>query len=101
MWDNPQEIMCSGSGLRDIKQYMKAWGDGSRAEISMDFKDLKGSGHVIVAEQRTGKTIFVDSQNNEILDDSYFKTVESNKTSICRLDNLKPNRAIFDCVEEV
>lgn len=100
MWDNPQEIKCSGSGLKDIKQYMKSWGDGSRAEISIGFKGSDDS-HLIVAEQRTGKTIFVDSQNNEILDDSYFKTVESNKTSICRLDNLKPNRAIFDCVEEV
>lgn len=100
MWDNPQEIMCSGSGLRDIKQYMKAWGDGSRAEISIDFKDLDYS-HLIVAEQRAGKTIFVDPQTNEILDDSFFKTVKSNETSICRIDSLKPNRAIFDCVEEV
>ena len=101
MWDNPQEIKCSGSGLRDIKQYMKAWGDGSRAEISIFFKDLKGYGHVIVAEQRAGKTIFMDPQVNEILDDSFFKLVELNETSICRLDNLKPNRGIFDCVEEV
>ena len=100
MWDNPQEIKCSGSGLKDIKQYMKSWGDGSRAEISIDFKDLDYS-HLIVAEQRAGKTIFVDPQNNEILDDSFFKTVKSNETSICRLDNLKPNRRIFDCMEEV
>lgn len=100
MWDNPQEIKCSGSGLKDIKQYMKSWGDGSRAEVSIDFKGLDYS-HLIVAEQRAGKTIFVDPQNNEILDDSFFKTVESNKTSICRLDNLKPNRAIFDCVGRV
>ena len=100
MWDNPQEIMCSDSGLRDIKQHMKAWGDGSRAEISVSFKGLDYS-HVIVAEQRAGKTIFMDPQENEILDDSFFKTVVANETSICRIDNLKPNRAIFDCVEEV
>lgn len=100
MWDNPVEIHCKNNGLNDIKEHMKKWGDGARAEISVDYKCFK-YGHVFVAEQRSGQIVFIDPQTDEILDESIFNDFKDNCTSICRLDQLKPNSNIFDCMEEV
>ena len=39
MFENPQFIRCRGNAVESIKDYMTKWGNGSRAEICIVWKD--------------------------------------------------------------
>lgn len=88
----------NGSGIDDIKEYMKKCGDGSRAEISL--QTYEGV-HLFMAEQHNGITYFIDPQNYKADAKKYFEKVLIAPTRVCRIDNLKFSELIRECCEKV
>lgn len=98
-WENQERVWCmKGSGLEQIKAQMAAWGDGARAEVSVVWKD-GFNGHVFVAEQRDGKTVFLDPQSGDTDCSRYFGNAKMGLTNILRIDNNSPSDAILDCCD--
>ena len=96
-----------GGRVGVIKQQMKDWCDGARAEISIKWKGRRGSGHVFLCEQINGETVFYDAQTGrrgqEV--ESYFsycytRGVYANMQTFMRIDNLKPSDRMFDCIQK-
>lgn len=104
-WDNPDIQMTEGNGKADIERKMQEWGDGSRAEVIVYWKE--GGGHAFSAEQVDGQTKFVDPQvasSSEVAHDadSYFEHVKDDgSTYYWRTDDAKPHPNIKDCCKEV
>ena len=88
----------NGSGIDDIRKYMKEWGDGARAEISLQTVD--GS-HLFIAEQYNGITFFLDPQNYEVNAEEHFKRKLFDTTRICRIDDLQFSELVRECCEKV
>ena len=99
VWKNPDIKNPPGDGLEDIKNSMAQWGDGARAQIVFVWADAP-SGHTIIAEQRDGKTFFIDPQSNDTDVIEYFQYVSMGKTRYCRIDNLDVSKHIKDCYKE-
>lgn len=98
-WENQERVWCmSGNGLQQIQVQMARWGDGARAEVSITWKD-KGTGHVFVAEQHNGTTVFLDPQSGDTDCSRYFNNAKKGMTNILRIDNNSPSDAILDCCE--
>lgn len=88
----------NGSGIDDIREYMKKCGNGARAEISLQTCD--GS-HLFMAEQHNGVTYFIDPQNYKANADLYFEKILIAPTRVCRIDDLKFSELIRECCEKV
>ena len=100
VWENPDVIGTSGSGLSDIQSAMNNWGDGARAQICVQWEYGDG-GHTFMAEQRNGKTYFFDPQTGDTDVSWYFNEVHPGSTSFCRIDQLMPSKRILDCCKGV
>lgn len=99
VFENIDIVSCDrGNGLAQIEATMKKYGNGARAEIYVEV-DANNS-HVFVAEQRDGKTVFIDPQDGNRDARSYFDYVVEGKTEMFRIDNLEPTDLIFECCEE-
>jgi len=107
-FENPKLIDISGNGKKakkSIEDMMSEWGNGSRAIVAVHWKS-NGDGHVFMAEQFNGKTLFLDPQSNESDVSNYFSEIKSSSmfshnTFIMRVDNLKFTDIIKKCFYEV
>ena len=100
VWKDPEIIRCSGNGLMDIEKNMEKWGDGSRAQIVVVWKNTN-SGHTFCAERINGKTVFYDPQNGASEVSKYFQYIEPGSVSFCRIDNKDVTEKILDCCRKV
>ncbi|MBE7070211.1 MAG: hypothetical protein E7386_06890 [Ruminococcaceae bacterium] len=100
VWENPEVLDTSGTGKEDIEKAMAEWGDGSRAQVVVTWDGLD-AGHTFIAEQRGGKTVFIDPQNADSDCSLSFDDVALGETTFCRIDNLQPSSYILDCCKEV
>jgi len=96
VWKSPQVINTTGSGMDDIKIKMAEWGDGSRAQVTVQWNNGR-SGHTFSAEQIDGRTAFIDPQDATTDTSSYFKYVKAGNTQFARIDDLQPTKYINDC----
>ena len=99
-WEDPIIHKTPGSGREAIERAMASYGDGSRVEIDVGWATSDGSGfdgHVFVAEQRDGKTYFIDPQNGDADVSWYFDHVQPGATRFARIDNLTPSDRIAEC----
>ena len=99
-WKDPIIHKTPGSGREAIERAMASYGDGSRVEIDVGWATSDGSGfdgHVFVAEQRDGKTYFIDPQNGDADVSWYFDHVQPGATRFARIDNLTPSDRIAEC----
>lgn len=100
-WVNPDIRTAKGTGLEDIESSMREWGDGARAQIVVKWNKVD-EGHTFIAEQRNGRTAFLDPQDPsedargffELRDG--FPLIEEGSVSFCRIDTLEPSSRIFD-----
>ena len=76
---------------------MDLWGDGSVAEIKVQWD--ASSAHVFIAERVNGIVRFVDPQTGNINCESYFTMAINNATMISRIDNLEPTELIENCIK--
>ena len=99
-WEDPIIHKNPGSGREAIERAMASYGDGARVEIDVGWATSDGSGfdgHVFVAEQRDGKTYFIDPQNGDADVSWYFDHVQPGATRFARIDNLTPSDRIAEC----
>lgn len=92
--------LTGGDHVSDIQKQMGQWGDGSIALIS--FARPGGAGHVFIAEQSHGKTVFVDPQVARVVNPQtrgYLSGAAPGTIRLFRLDNLEPVDLIAKCVE--
>lgn len=89
-----------GTHVTDIQKQMGNWGDGAIALIS--FARPGGAGHVFIAEQNRGQTIFLDPQVGRVVQPKtrgYLGGAASGTIRLFRLDNLDPTDLIAKCVK--
>ena len=101
VWENPEVISTTGSGIEDIQSTLSQWGDGARAQVVVYWAGPFGGGHTFIAEQINGETVFSDPQTGNTNVTSYFNRVIDNSTTFCRIDNLGFSDYINDCYMEV
>lgn len=99
VWKNPEIIRCSGNGLADIQKNMAQWGDGTRAQVVVTWKNVP-SGHTFTAEQVNGRTIFYDPQTGATNVQKYFDRVEPGSVRFCRIDNQDISDKILYCCKK-
>ena len=100
VWKDPIIHETSGSGREAIEKAMASYGDGARVAVDVGWATSDGSGfdgHDFVAEQRGGKTYFIDPQTGDTDVGWYFDHVQQNGTRFARIDDLTPNDRIFEC----
>lgn len=92
MWENEERVYFwdkpSKTFRQNLEEQMAEWGDGARAEVFVHF--TRGGGHVFVAEQTNGKTIYIDPQSGEENCEYLLKRVDEKKwhyNSCLRIDN--------------
>ena len=98
------ESCASGSGpgtRRKIEALMASYGDGARAIIRIQYqRKYGGYGHVFIAEQRDGRTAFVDPQTGSADCSGYFEKAEKSGTYCVRIDDKPFTDRIRDAAEE-
>lgn len=99
VWKSPEIIRCPGNGLESIREKMREWGDGARAQVVVSWKHTN-SGHTFCAEQVNGKTIFYDPQTGKTDVSAYFRRVEPGATQFCRIDNQDVTEKIMACCKK-
>lgn len=100
-WKNPDVKHCKGSGISDIQDAMKKWGDGARAQVVVYWKGGCG-GHTFIAERVNGETHFIDPQTGKegMGVEKYFDHVIEDRTQFCRIDDKEASTYILDCCKE-
>lgn len=99
IWENANIISCTGHGKDEIESVMNSWGEGARAQIIVMWTHT--AGHTFLAEQRGGRTYFIDPQSGN---ENYLDWVDSaipGMTQFCRIDNLETSPLISHCYREV
>lgn len=87
----------SARGLRTKAiENMEKWGNGSRAIVRV-FWNNENRGHVFIAEQIKGNTVFLDPQCGKLDVKNLFLMSRIDKTYIMRIDNLEVTDKIFEC----
>lgn len=90
--------MPSRSTAQKMADQMAAWGDGERAIVRVVWKGGR-SGHVFIAEQQRGGTVFLDPQTGKYVDvHGYLDQAIKGRTQLMRVDHLKPTALIEKCV---
>lgn len=88
------EKMPSHNTAKKIGETMTGYGDGARAVVYVVWKGAR-SAHVFMAEQQSGKTVYMDPQTGRRVNiDSYLSSAIKGRTEISRIDNLKPSNYI-------
>ena len=86
------------STIKNIVDNMQKYGDGSRAEIYVVWRNGRSS-HVFVAENDGGNIRFIDPQSNKGDVMGYFDQCRTTATEMCRIDNLETTELIKGCCE--
>lgn len=91
----------SGKGTRKkAESLMSGYGDGSRAIIRIQWNGRHAGGHVFIAEQRNGRTVFIDPQSGDADCSRYFDHATKDGTYLVRIDDKRITDRIKDAVEE-
>lgn len=99
VWENPDVLDTTGTGLVDIQEKMEEWGNGARAQVVVIWENGV-DGHTFTAFREHDKTYFIDAQNCQINAEQYFKDVLVGSTQFCRIDNLRFSHHIMDCYKQ-
>ena len=95
-WKNPEIIKTSGSGLKEIRDFIEASDEGTRIQICVRWKS--GDGHTFVAEKEKGELILFDPQSNASYKESIFEHVTDGETLFWRIDHLEiSDRGVNAC----
>ena len=93
---NAERKWCAlPNGKKQVEDYMRRWGNGSRAFVGVMFPS--GMGHVFFVMQIDGETVYVDPQYPAADCEQYFKQYVKGGLYIIRVDNLQPSERITDC----
>lgn len=96
-------IAISGTSAADVENnirlQMQNYGDGARAAVKVGYD--KNLGHVFIAEQVDGETIFIDPQTGDNRCTFWFMEgmITPQKTRLLRIDDKNFTNLIEECVE--
>lgn len=82
-----------------ISNIMSNYGDGSRAIVSVKFS-ANQPGHVFIAQNVNGNTMFIDPQRNLLDAQDVFEKIMKNKTCLYRIDDKEPTQNILEAIIE-
>jgi SPP1 gp7 family putative phage head morphogenesis protein len=104
VYDGIKPINCASSRTAGVKtkveQVMAGFGDGARAIVRVQWQQkYGGGGHVFIAEQVDGSTIFIDPQPNKTDVGYYFSMAKTKETYVLRIDDLEFTDNILKCCE--
>lgn len=104
VYDGIKPINCASSRTAGVKtkveQVMAGFGDGARAIVRVQWQQkYGGGGHVFIAEQVNGSTIFIDPQPNKTDVGYYFSMAKTKETYVLRIDDLEFTDNILKCCE--
>ena len=79
-----------GTGKEEIIEFLKASGNGARAEIVVVWDYDREKAHAFAAKNIDGNVLFIDPQNGKSgkLVEEYFDRAATGKTTWLRIDNL-------------
>ena len=100
---NDDMVITSKNDFKDdIKKYMSEWGEGSRAQVRIQFTN-QGDGHFITAKYIDGKVKFYDYQNGKVVNITKSMKKWSDDPDHCfwfmRIDNKEFNENIISAVK--
>lgn len=90
------EGKANNATKEDIEILMKQWGDGARAQVTINWQEGT-DGHTFIAERIDGKTYYLDPQSGETNLSDIFKYAKTEDTSIWRIDNVETSELINYC----
>lgn len=96
-------VSISGTSAADVKKnirlLMQNYGDGARVAVKVGLG--KHNGHVFIAEQIDGKTVFIDPQTGDKNCAYWFMDgmITPDKTRLLRIDDKGFTNLIEECVE--
>lgn len=93
------ERCTHGSGLKEAKSKLTAWGPGARAIVYVVWAGGKGA-HVFSAENVAGKVVFCDPQSGSQDCSDHFQRVKHGETRIMRVDNAEFSKWIKGCFRD-
>lgn len=84
----------------DVETRMSEFGDGSRAMVAVRATNQYGDdfGHVLIAEQRNGKTLFLDPQSGGTISNQFFDNVYSG--TMTRIDNIEEDNINIELLKK-
>lgn len=102
VYDGIQPVLCSSNRTAGVKKKvedaMRGYGDGARAIVRVQWQQkYGGGGHVFIAEQVDGMTIFIDPQTNNLDVSGYFTMAKTKETYVMRIDDLEFTDNITKC----
>ena len=98
VWNNAQVISCCGQDQHEIESTMGSWGNGARAQITVMWTQT--AGHTFIAEQRNGRTYYIDPQSGNENYTDWIDSAIPGRTQFCRIDNLDCSSLINHCYVE-
>ncbi len=106
VYDGIKPIPCTSNRTAGVKtkveDAMSGFGDGARAIVRVQWQQkYGGGGHVFIAEQVDGKTIFIDPQSNNKDVSYYFSMAKTKETYVMRIDDLEFTDNIQKCCENI
>lgn len=106
VYDGIKPINCTSNRTAGVKkkveETMLSFGDGARAIVRVQWQQkYGGGGHVFIAEQVDGKTIFIDPQNNKQDVSGYFQLAKTKETYVLRIDDLEFTDNIKKCCKNI
>lgn len=103
-WISPniKMVEAGSDALTEIKESLRGWGEGSRAQIAVVWNQRKGwsgawglnekpQGHSFIAECKGDTVVFIDIQTGIEYTEDIFNKVSDNPVEYCRIDNLEIN----------
>lgn len=103
VYDGPSIVQCrAGTGIETrtkVEKEMALYGDGARAIVRVVWKNTN-MGHVFVAEQVGGRTVFIDPQNGSPNCSDYFFRADGSYTCLMRVDNKPFTGLVYKCCRE-
>ena len=90
----------TGTGVKNnIIDAVKKSDNGAIFVVDVEWKDIPGTGHVFIAENHNGETVFLDPQNPAGLEESLWERILPRGTRLFRVDDKPFNARIFEGVK--
>lgn len=101
MWKGAHPVAMTGTDGETIKkrieQEMASFGDGARAVVRVQWHE-RDYGHVFIAEQRDGKTWFVDPQSNDAAYEGWEFAISADGNYLMRIDDKDFTELVLEAV---
>lgn len=101
MWKGVHPVAMTGTDgeaiRKRIEQEMASFGDEARAVVRVQWHE-RDYGHVFIAEQRDGKTWFIDPQSNDAAYEGWEFAISADGNYLMRIDDKDFTELVLEAV---